>query len=174
MRCTIDDRHWYASQPLRIRAGEATVVGDTFSDDFPITPGAYSQHLRNNGSTSDTFVTKLSSDGSRLVFSTYFGGSGDDSASAVAIDASGAAWIGGGTTSADLPTLAGFQRWPATPIDPNAGVLDSDLDSIIFGLDANLNRSAFRRELDRIREQVPNDLLHPDRITEKRTDIPIE
>ncbi|PYR34688.1 MAG: hypothetical protein DMF93_23045 [Acidobacteria bacterium] len=91
-------------------AGEATVVGDTFSDDFPITPGAYSQHLRNNGSTSDTFVTKLSSDGSRLVFSTYFGGSGDDSASAVAIDASGAAWIGGGTTSADLPTLAGFQR----------------------------------------------------------------
>src|SRR5438067_1750198 len=106
-------------------AGEATVVGDTFSDDFPITPGAYSQHLRNNGSTSDTFVTKLSSDGSRLVFSTYFGGSGDDSASAVAIDASGAAWIGGGTTSADLPTLAGFQRWPATPIDPNAGVQDA-------------------------------------------------
>ena len=106
-------------------AGEATVVGDTFSDDFPITPGAYSQHLRNNGSTSDTFVTKLSSDGSRLVFSTYFGGSGDDSASAVAIDASGAAWIGGGTTSADLPTLAGFQRWPATPTDPNAGVQDA-------------------------------------------------
>jgi hypothetical protein len=102
--------------------GEAIVVGDTYSDDFPVTPGAYSQSRRG---AADAFVTKVSSDGSQLAFSTYFGGSGDESAAAVSIDATGKAWIAGGTTSPDLPTPGGFQTSPATSSDPNAGVQDA-------------------------------------------------
>jgi beta-propeller repeat-containing protein len=106
-------------------AGEATVVGDTFSDDFPVTPGAFSQRLRNNGMTSDAFITKVSADGSQLVFSTYFGGNGDESATAIRLDASGSEWITGATSSADLPVLGGFQVSPASPANPNAGIQDS-------------------------------------------------
>ena len=42
-----------------------------------------------------------------LVYSTYFGGSGDDQALAVAVDDSGAAYFTGSTLSLDLATTAG-------------------------------------------------------------------
>ncbi|MFH0765823.1 MAG: hypothetical protein V2A61_05325, partial [Calditrichota bacterium] len=48
------------------------VVGASSSDDFPTTQGAFDREL--NGQ-SDTFITKFSPDGSRLIFSTYLGGS---------------------------------------------------------------------------------------------------
>jgi hypothetical protein len=67
------------------------------------------------------------------MFSTYFGGSGDDSASAVGIDASGTAWIAGATTSGDLATLGGFQRWPAASADPNRGVQDGYVAAFTSG-----------------------------------------
>src|SRR5262249_49843401 len=42
-----------------------------------------------------------------LVYSTYFGGSGDDRALAVAVDDQGAAYITGSTLSLDLATTSG-------------------------------------------------------------------
>jgi Big-like domain-containing protein/beta-propeller repeat-containing protein len=42
-----------------------------------------------------------------LLYSTYLGGSGNDQALGVAVDGSGAAYVTGGTTSANLPTTAG-------------------------------------------------------------------
>jgi hypothetical protein len=43
-----------------------------------------------------------------LSYSTYLGGSGEDSAQAIAVDGSGNAYITGTTTSANFPTTAGF------------------------------------------------------------------
>jgi hypothetical protein len=58
----------------------------------------------------DAFVAKLALDGS-LVYATYLGGSGPDSASAIAIDGYGNAWITGTTVSSDFPTTAhAFQK----------------------------------------------------------------
>ena len=51
-------------------SGEAIVGGETLSDDFPITPGAIDSSL---GGVIDGFVTRLSADGSSLVYSTYLG-----------------------------------------------------------------------------------------------------
>ena len=58
------------------------------------------------GST-NAFVSKLNAAGSALVYSTYLGGSNIDSASAIAVDAAGAAYVTGDTSSIDFPTTPG-------------------------------------------------------------------
>lgn len=58
------------------------------------------------GGTRDAFVAKFSAAGV-LQWSTYLGGSGSETGFAIAVDAAGAAHIGGNTTSADFPATAG-------------------------------------------------------------------
>ena len=53
--------------------------------------------------TSDAFLAKFLPDGKTLVFSTYFGGMGNDTGQGIALDASGNIWITGSTSSYDLP-----------------------------------------------------------------------
>ena len=97
-------------------ANNACITGVTFSADFPVTVGAYQTAL---AGSSDAFITKLSSDGSSLVFSTYLGGSGADTGNAITLDSSGHVLIAGATSSADFPTtpsvipssLTGTQDW---------------------------------------------------------------
>ncbi|MEG1148502.1 MAG: SBBP repeat-containing protein [Niameybacter sp.] len=84
--------------------GYAYVTGWTTSNDFPTTPGAYSTSLAGG---KEAFVTQVSADGSALVYSTYLGGSGDDTASGIAIDSTGSAYVTGSTTSNNFPTTAG-------------------------------------------------------------------
>jgi uncharacterized protein (TIGR03437 family) len=78
----------------------AYVAGYTSSANFPVTTGA----LRTvNAGAPDAFVTKLNSTGTALLYSTYFGGSGADFATAIALDPSGNVYIGGTSYSSDLP-----------------------------------------------------------------------
>jgi hypothetical protein len=91
-------------------AGSAYVTDKTDSADFPTTPGAYDRTLR--GSL-DAFVSKLASDGTTLLYSTYLGGSSDEdfSGGGVAVDSAGSAYVIGSTSSTDFPTTAGaFDR----------------------------------------------------------------
>lgn len=85
-------------------AGFAYVTGYTNSADFPTTTGSL-KSTRTNNSTFNAFITKMKQDGTGLVYSTFVGGSGSgsDMAAAIAIDASGAAYITGTTTSPDFP-----------------------------------------------------------------------
>ncbi|MBM3493786.1 MAG: hypothetical protein FJX72_05610 [Armatimonadetes bacterium] len=85
--------------------GAAYVAGITWSTDFPTTAGAFDRTY--NGGFQDVFVTKLNADGSSLVYSTYIGGANDDNCYGIAIDASGAAYVAGETSSSDYPTTAG-------------------------------------------------------------------
>jgi hypothetical protein len=85
--------------------GQAYVAGGVYSDDFPTTPGAYSEAAKG---IEDAFVTKLDATGTELIYSTYFGGSGQtaqgaDGATCLALDSLGRAVIGGITGSTDLP-----------------------------------------------------------------------
>jgi hypothetical protein len=84
--------------------GEVVVVGNTMSANFPTTSGAYSRVLQGS---SDVFVTRLNASGSALVFSTLLGGSDTETGEAVALDASGSAWVAGVTSSPTFPTTAG-------------------------------------------------------------------
>jgi photosystem II stability/assembly factor-like uncharacterized protein len=53
--------------------------------------------------TSDLFLAKFAPDGKTLLFATYFGGMGNETASAIQIDGSGNVWVAGTTSSYDLP-----------------------------------------------------------------------
>jgi uncharacterized membrane protein YwzB len=85
-------------------AGDIYLTGDTFSPNFPVTAGAYQKTSRGNY---DAFVMKLNPAGSAILFSTYLGGSGSDSGTAIAVDTAGNAWIGGYTASVDFPATDG-------------------------------------------------------------------
>ena len=109
-------------------AGNAYVTGQTKSTDFP-TKGGVAPNT--NGGGFDVFVTKLSADGSSLIYSTYVGGSGDDSGNAIAVDSSGDAFVTGGTKSTDFPTTNGaFQ----TIFGTKTGM--ATLDTFVFELNS--------------------------------------
>jgi Beta-propeller repeat len=89
-------------------SGNAYVTGQTKSTDFPTKSALYGT----NKGGFDVFVTKLSgATGSlgSLVYSTYIGGTGDDSGNAIALDASGNIFVAGGTKSSDFPTQGAYQ-----------------------------------------------------------------
>jgi len=66
-------------------SGQVHVTGETGSTDFPIQNPLQSAL----GGSLDVFVAKLNRAGSQLVYSTYLGGTGDDSGSGIAVDHSG-------------------------------------------------------------------------------------
>jgi Beta-propeller repeat len=113
-------------------SGHACVVGSTSSLDFPTTHGAFQPSFA--GGNTDGFVTKLSSDGSALAYSTYLGGSGDDFAVIGPTDRGGHVYAEGFTSSTDFPTTAGaFQRTYAGGADDSfVAKLNHDGSGLIF------------------------------------------
>jgi hypothetical protein len=91
------------------RAGNAYVAGFTDSADFPVRHAL--QPMLNGGG--DTFVTKLTPDGSTLVYATYLGGSSrGDVAWGIALDAARNVYLAGATTSLDFPVVNAVQPTP--------------------------------------------------------------
>ncbi len=91
-------------------SGDAYVTGYTCSTNFPVTAGAFQTTYGNvGGGLVNAFVTEVNPSGSALVYSTYLGGSGyvGDFGSGIAIDASGDAYVTGGTSSINFPVSAG-------------------------------------------------------------------
>ncbi|HZI17027.1 MAG TPA: SBBP repeat-containing protein [Pyrinomonadaceae bacterium] len=86
-------------------AGSPYLTGVTRSTNFP-TANALRATLSGD---SDAFVMKLNPTGSAFVYSTYFGGSAEDSGNGIAVDAEGRAHVAGGTTSTDVPTASPVQ-----------------------------------------------------------------
>src|SRR5258706_7297633 len=80
------------------------IAGAANSSQYPTTPGAYQTTY---SGTQDVFVTKLSSDGSTLLYSTYIAGSGSQAAETLAVDSSGNAYVGGTANSANFPVTPG-------------------------------------------------------------------
>ena len=88
-------------------AGNAYITGFTTSSNFPTTTGSFQTTY--GGGTANAFITELSADATTLVYSSFLGGSGSDSGASVAIDASGAAFVTGTTSSTNFPTAAALQ-----------------------------------------------------------------
>ncbi|MBN2006846.1 MAG: SBBP repeat-containing protein [Anaerolineae bacterium] len=82
--------------------GAAYVTGQTFSTDLPVTPGVVDPDTSGN----EAFVAKVAPDGASLVYLTYLGGSDVDVGAGIAVNAEGAAYVGGWTNSADFPVTA--------------------------------------------------------------------
>ena len=98
-------------------SGNVIVAGQTQSPDFPVTPGVVQSHL---AGTQNSFVAKLSAGGT-ILFSTYLGGNGADSAAVLRLDSVGNVYLAGQTTSTNFPTTAGsFQPKPVVPLWNNS------------------------------------------------------
>lgn len=90
------------------RSGHAYVGGNTASRTFPTTPGARDRSFNGGfGPAGDVFVTEVNTTGSRLNYSTFIGGSGNDYGNGIAVDTAGQVYITGQTESANFPTTAG-------------------------------------------------------------------
>jgi hypothetical protein len=89
-------------------SGAVLVAGLSGSADLPTTAGAYDPTYNGaSGTETDAFVARLSSDGATLEWSTFVGGSGQEQALGLALDASGAPVIAGLTDGGGFPTTPG-------------------------------------------------------------------
>jgi hypothetical protein len=109
--------------------GNVYLVGIAFSSDFPTTSGAYDES-HNGGS--DIFVAKLSSDGSTLIYSTFIGGTGNDSGSAIAVDESGNVYVVGYSQSTDFPTVNAFDATAGGNGDAVVAKLSADGSTLLY------------------------------------------
>lgn len=108
-------------------AGNAIIVGQTESSDFP-TRNALQDSLEGD---SDAFVAKFAPDGTCL-FSTFLGGDERDSASAVAVDSAGAIYVAGSTNSDDFPLVNAAQSTPGGSSDAFVTKLSADGSTIVY------------------------------------------
>jgi len=94
-------------------SGNLYVTGNTLSSDFPTTPGAFqttyggSAPNIDNSFSGDVALSKLNPTGTKLLYSTYLGASGDEFADAMALDTSGNIYLTGATFSSNFPVTAG-------------------------------------------------------------------
>jgi len=87
---------------------------------LPTTDGAF-QRFYGNG-PADGFVGRLTADGQRFAFLTYFGANGMDTARRIDTDPAGHIWITGNTDSTNLPLVNALQ---ATFGGPSSGFPDT-------------------------------------------------
>ena len=137
-------------------AGNAYVIGETWTTDFPVTAEASDEIC---GSTAppdtdcasqngDAFVAKLNADGTALVYSTYLGGGGQDIGWGIAVDADRNAYVTG-FASAGFPNNAGTCGFSAFVAKLNA--VGSDLvyatclarGSEAYGIAVDADRNAY-------------------------------
>ncbi|UCH96611.1 MAG: SBBP repeat-containing protein [Candidatus Aminicenantes bacterium] len=91
---------------IAVKGNNAYVVGNTTSGGFPTQNEYQGSH---GGGTYDAFVTKFSSSGNNLIYSTFLGGSQDDQGYGIDVDSSGSAYVTGSTYSTDFPTQKAYQ-----------------------------------------------------------------
>ncbi len=126
-------------------AGSAYIVGWARSRDFPTTQNSL-QPTHAGGDAcvvppsaprvtpcNDVYVSKLNPEGSELVYSTYLGGSGEDSANAIALDSAGNAYLAGETNSLNFPTQNPLQPiFAGGPLDAFVAKLNPDGSALVY------------------------------------------
>jgi uncharacterized protein (TIGR03437 family) len=93
--------------------GSAWITGYTQSLDFPVM-GNYAQtglHGQQAG-----FVSKVSADGSQLVYSSYLGGNNVDYLAAITVDSAGNAYVAGWSSSTTFPVVNAYQAAPPNTV----------------------------------------------------------
>ncbi len=132
-----DDAQGFSGNPLALdAAGNVYLTGLTSSRNFPL---ANPLQATFGGGTLDAFVTKLSANGSALVYSTYLGGSGNENLTTdnfvtgdIAVDAAGQAYLTGTTTSANFPTTHAVQATFGGGFDAFAVKLNANGTAFVY------------------------------------------
>lgn len=110
--------------------GNVYVTGFTMSTDLP-TADPYQAAF--GGGKGDAFVTKISADGSAILYSTYLGGSDRDIGLNVVVDGDGNAYVTGQTLSTDFATENALQEsFGGGEYDVFVSKIGSDGDSLAY------------------------------------------
>jgi len=143
-------------------ADNIIAVGRTGAADFPVVR-AYQSSIAGGFLTcgGDAFVTKLSWPSAQIVFSTYLGGNGPDTAESVAVDGSGNVTLAAGSVSSNFPTVPGSYLGPPAPDNMFVTRMPADGSNLVFSSrlpvpgsptpDCVLPPQGFRVRLDRDR-----------------------
>lgn len=131
--------NWSRARAVTVdQRGRVYVAGETEARDFPVTPGVV--QLRYGGGTidgggriePDGFVTVLDPAGTRILASTFLGGSHGDSPARIAVDGSGRVTVAGISNSGDYPTRRPVQASNAGGYDYTLTVLTGDLRQLRY------------------------------------------
>ena len=112
---------------IAVENGHAYVTGYAQSSDFP-TVNAYDS--TQSGGGYDCFVTKFTSDGQSLVYSTYVGAAGNDVGRGIVVE-NGYVYIAGDTSSSHFPTVNAYDAiWSSSDCFMLIMTEDSDSDGL--------------------------------------------
>ncbi|KAJ5073410.1 cell surface glycoprotein (s-layer protein)-like protein [Anaeramoeba ignava] len=106
--------------------GNIYLAGKTFSADFPVTSGAYSETLSGN---SDGFLAKINSTGNGISWATFIGSDDEDQIVAVKLDSSGYPVVAGTTNMANGPS----------PFPTTSGAIITHCDANVTGFVTKFN-----------------------------------
>jgi hypothetical protein len=98
-----------ASGGVAVDASDDVYLTGSTGANLPVTSGAFQTK---SGGYGTGFVAKLSSDATKLIYSTYLGGTPVDFGTAIAVDANGEAYVAGSTDSTDFPMVQAIQNGP--------------------------------------------------------------
>jgi uncharacterized protein (TIGR03437 family) len=108
--------------------GNVYVTGETTSPDFPM-QNAFQKNL---SGPSDAFVFKINASGNTLLYSTYLGGTGQDTAFGLAVDNQGSAYVTGLTLSTNFPTKNPVQAASGGQVDMFITKLNTSGNDLVY------------------------------------------
>ena len=118
----------YGSDIVVDPAGNNYLNGFTCSTDFPTLNPIQPE----NAGGCDAFLTKLNPAGNALVYSTYLGGSDFEITLGTAVDAAGDAYVTGGTSSSDFPTVNPIQAAYAGNVDAFVAKVNRNGTALVY------------------------------------------
>jgi uncharacterized repeat protein (TIGR01451 family) len=92
----------------------STTASDLVSQ-FPAVTDSYQSTLKGAQNIFVLELTPTASGAAQVAYLTYLGGNGTDAAAGIGVDTAGNAYVAGSTTSANFPTVNGFQSAPISP-----------------------------------------------------------
>ncbi|HEU0004652.1 MAG TPA: SBBP repeat-containing protein, partial [Terriglobia bacterium] len=111
-------------------AGSVYITGETRSVNFPTVNALQSSY---GGDRNDAFVTKLNASGTAILYSTYLGGSGGETAYDIDVDGAGNAYVTGTTYSTNFPTTPNaFQRTIAGGDEAFVTKLNAEGNALVY------------------------------------------
>jgi len=120
--------NWVASLALD-SSDNIYLMGSTESETLQATIGTYQPTIKNS---TDAFLTKMSSDGQTVFYSTYFGGNDFDNIRSMNLDSDNNVIFCGYTSSEDLPLVNNFQNKSVSTYDNYITKISSDGTNLLF------------------------------------------
>ncbi len=118
---------------LQLASNGDVVLCGTTRGGLPVGGGAFDTSYNGGPFFGDAFVARLRADGTQALWCGYLGGSGDELAEQLALDASGAPVLAGMAYSALFPTTLGaFDRAFAAPSDAWVARFDASGAQLLF------------------------------------------